>query len=660
MEYAEGGTLQDYLNDFDGGIPWDQAVAWLIPICDAVQAAHDQGILHRDIKPENILLETSGKPLLADFGIACLADEAEQTPVASMAHAAPEMFRGLPRTEQSDVFSLGTTFYLVLTGRPPFGWTQDDRLKRLDSGAPPVPENLGAPAWVSDVLARCLAPDPRDRIESAIELRKALLDGLGTLRVDLPTIPHAVLTPPSRPDRTVQAPDGDPVLVSHPSELLTIDAAAVWAPSQLLLEPSRDHRFRGLVSSVQSNRWTVAAAVATLVIGAIATVMVLALGGDEGTASGQVPTGGTGGGGQVDGEEGGDTQEAAVGAGGSGSGSSGLLAGYSDVDRLALINLPSFSSGSQPEPLDDERSGFLEAATIESATRLAPFSADLADRGLVAAHGAVFALLDDELESMLLLFDSAESAASYAEGLASATTQFVVAGGVPPDPPDGLELVRAGDAAIIGYAVVDRWVLTVSTGVPATESGEVVAAFAVTTAGGLLLERAGDVAAGRPPVAAWLVVDSGSAPFNDPAVVGSLERAMNDEAALEEIGGRVAVASFPGQPSVDPRELRAHLVPDQPYAPDNVGSLQLLGPIEAAERWWCSQSVMEESASCDEEALLYPFDIVTTSQTADVGLLVSAFLAEIESEGRVIEEAPNALGNRVLNSYYDALILPGT
>ncbi|MCP4226117.1 MAG: serine/threonine protein kinase, partial [Actinomycetia bacterium] len=195
MEYAGGGTLQDYLSGVGGGIPWNHAVGWLIPICDAVQAAHDQGILHRDIKPENILLETSGKPLLSDFGIACLVDDAEQTPIASMAHAAPEMFQGLARTEQSDVFSLGTTLYLLLVGQPPFGWSQQDRVERLDVAPSPVSDEVGAPRWLDEVLARCLAPNPGDRLGSAAEVRQMLVDGLGHRRVDLPTIPHAVLTP---------------------------------------------------------------------------------------------------------------------------------------------------------------------------------------------------------------------------------------------------------------------------------------------------------------------------------------------------------------------------------------------------------------------------------------------------------------------------------
>ena len=70
MDHVAGGSLADYLAEH-GAVPWEHAVAWMIPVCSAVQHAHDHGILHRDIKPDNILLEPPGQPLLSDFGIAC-------------------------------------------------------------------------------------------------------------------------------------------------------------------------------------------------------------------------------------------------------------------------------------------------------------------------------------------------------------------------------------------------------------------------------------------------------------------------------------------------------------------------------------------------------------------------------------------------------------
>ena len=108
MDHVAGGSLGDQLAAH-GPVPWTRAVGWMVPVCDAVQAAHDLGILHRDVKPDNILLEPSGAPLLGDFGIACLRDDTSPVPAMSVGHAAPEALRGERRDTVSDVYSLAST-----------------------------------------------------------------------------------------------------------------------------------------------------------------------------------------------------------------------------------------------------------------------------------------------------------------------------------------------------------------------------------------------------------------------------------------------------------------------------------------------------------------------------------------------------------------------
>ena len=104
MELNEGGSLGDRLKAM-GTIRWQDAVAYMIPIAEALQRAHEADILHRDVKPENILL-ADGRPRLTDFGIAYLRDSTGSTSTsisASWLHTAPETFDN-ERDERSDIY----------------------------------------------------------------------------------------------------------------------------------------------------------------------------------------------------------------------------------------------------------------------------------------------------------------------------------------------------------------------------------------------------------------------------------------------------------------------------------------------------------------------------------------------------------------------------
>ena len=174
MELIDGGTLTDQLTR-SGPIHWQQAVEWMIPICDAVQAAHDRGVLHRDIKPSNILLSQEG-PKLADFGIACLSDATSPHFAVSWLHAAPESHDNT-RDTRSDVYSLASTLYELLAGKAPF-WGEDQPLTKLmmrliDEPPPHLPPPVG-PWWLDDVLQRALSKNPAERPQTAADLAAAL------------------------------------------------------------------------------------------------------------------------------------------------------------------------------------------------------------------------------------------------------------------------------------------------------------------------------------------------------------------------------------------------------------------------------------------------------------------------------------------------------
>lgn len=181
MEYLDGGSLRDRL-DRTGPLPLTEAIAVTADIADALRFSHGAGILHKDIKPANVLLSSSGAAKLTDFGIAAIQEATDASQIAySMTYTAPESFAAThdpvdgsvvdPRDERSDLYSLGATFYALVTGRPPFEGPNQVALMRqiVESGTPPT----GHPG-VDRFMATALAKDPSDRFPDAETFGQAL------------------------------------------------------------------------------------------------------------------------------------------------------------------------------------------------------------------------------------------------------------------------------------------------------------------------------------------------------------------------------------------------------------------------------------------------------------------------------------------------------
>jgi serine/threonine-protein kinase len=193
MELVEGDDLRQRLQR--GPMLPSDALRIAIQVCDALQAAHDAGIVHRDIKPDNVLLTRSGQVKVCDFGIARL-QRANQTratgdgtTIGTALYMAPEQATHGHVDPRTDLYALGCVLHEMLTGQPPF--TGDDPMHVLwqhvhDTPAPVTSQRPDLPAGFDHVIEQLLAKNPDDRPARAADVRRqlqGLQEGRATGRV---------------------------------------------------------------------------------------------------------------------------------------------------------------------------------------------------------------------------------------------------------------------------------------------------------------------------------------------------------------------------------------------------------------------------------------------------------------------------------------------
>ena len=182
MEYIEGNTLTSIIAN-KKIVSMNDILFIGAQVASGLQAAHSQGLVHRDIKPGNIMITPQGKVKVTDFGIVSLQnEESDITKTGSIlgtaSYISPEQAQGKPVSKESDLYSLGTVLYELITGRPPF--EGDTPIATATKHITDKPEKLSTfrgniPKGVENAVLKLLHKYPKDRFKNAEDLRAILL-----------------------------------------------------------------------------------------------------------------------------------------------------------------------------------------------------------------------------------------------------------------------------------------------------------------------------------------------------------------------------------------------------------------------------------------------------------------------------------------------------
>ncbi|MTJ76504.1 protein kinase, partial [Nocardia seriolae] len=208
MRHIDGGDATTLLATAVGGLPAEQAIRLITDAAHALDYAHGRGVLHRDVKPANLLIEqdlrVGERALLTDFGIARTLNDTttHSGVVATLAYTAPERFTDrLPTDHRADIYSLGCTFYQLLTGEPPFPRNDQAAVIAAHLGHPaPLTSSRrpDLPRGLDAVITTSLAKDPANRYQTCADLAEAAQRALG-IRVATSAMRRAAAEPDDPP-----------------------------------------------------------------------------------------------------------------------------------------------------------------------------------------------------------------------------------------------------------------------------------------------------------------------------------------------------------------------------------------------------------------------------------------------------------------------------
>jgi serine/threonine protein kinase len=194
MELVEGVSLDQRLGQ--GPLEVRCSIRYVDQVLSALDLAHSRGIIHRDIKPANIIVTNEDTVKLTDFGIARSSSDRTLTQtglaLGSLYYMSPEQVQAQPADQRSDLYSLGVTFYEMVTGRRPIEGSSEYSILNAHLThvpAPPQSLNPGVPAVLGGAIMKALAKHPSERFQTAAEFREALRLVEGFTRIDTVTVP---------------------------------------------------------------------------------------------------------------------------------------------------------------------------------------------------------------------------------------------------------------------------------------------------------------------------------------------------------------------------------------------------------------------------------------------------------------------------------------
>jgi serine/threonine protein kinase len=178
MEFLEGETLSDLIEK-RGELPVEEALSMILQAADALASAHDKKVIHRDIKPENLMVDSRGNVKITDFGLAKVVSTTMHTTkvVGTPHYMSPEQFEGKAVDGRTDIYSLGVTFYYMLTQAKPY--KGDNTVQIIyailtNEPRPPMEINPGVSEDLWAIIKKMIAKDVDDRYQSFREVQRDL------------------------------------------------------------------------------------------------------------------------------------------------------------------------------------------------------------------------------------------------------------------------------------------------------------------------------------------------------------------------------------------------------------------------------------------------------------------------------------------------------
>ena len=182
MEYFQSHTLSAELKERKP-MATERVIQITNDICAGMESAHSASVIHRDLKPNNIMINDADQLKIVDFGIAAASQSSDTKLtktgllVGTPTYMSPEQVLGKEIDEKTDIYSLGTIMYEMVTGRPPYSGSDSMSIMYQHvqgSAAPPIEKNENIPVELSDLVMSCMKVKPEERIQSMTELKQNL------------------------------------------------------------------------------------------------------------------------------------------------------------------------------------------------------------------------------------------------------------------------------------------------------------------------------------------------------------------------------------------------------------------------------------------------------------------------------------------------------